>query len=103
GHKRVAVHDPAADAGHDDVDRTRPRSLGVEDRGLGRVVGVAVVVADDLIPVVVALALDAYVVERVDLVAVAGPVGHGVAGSPGLGYAGAPARPHQHPADLVRV
>src|SRR5207253_7703111 len=80
-----------------------PGTLGVCDRGAGRVVRVAVVVALDLEAAVVALALDADLVPRVHLVAVAGALDHGVAHPPGFGHQAVAPGGDQHPADLVGI
>src|SRR5712692_4589301 len=71
GDERVGIDRLAFCDRNDDVHVAGPRPLGVEARSLGGVVGMAVVVAEDVEALGVRLALDADVVARIDLVAVA--------------------------------
>jgi hypothetical protein len=66
-------------------------------------VGVAVVVADDVESRCVCLALDPDVVPRVDLIPIASPLDDDVAGALDLGHRAVAARPDHDPADLVWI
>src|ERR1700730_13434926 len=59
GNEGVGVDNLALDAGDDEVDRPGPGALLVEDRPPRRVIGVGVVVAEDVLAGVVRLALGA--------------------------------------------
>src|SRR5712692_7871603 len=67
----VGVHGDTAFDSHDDVHIARPRALRVKAGGLRGMVGMAVVVADDVEARVIGLALNADVVPRVYLVTIA--------------------------------
>src|SRR5438046_3349584 len=88
---------------HDEIHIAGPRALGVETRGLSGVVGMAVVVAHDVLAARVSLALDADVVARIDLVPVPCALDDDVARPLGLGRGARAARPDKKAADLVRV
>src|SRR5256885_3525824 len=103
GHERVRLDGFTVRHRHDEIHVAGPRALGVETRGLRGVVGMAVVVADDVLAACVGLALDAYVVARIYLVPVACTVDDDVARPPGIGRSMQAARADQDAADLVRV
>src|SRR5712691_11890109 len=103
GHERVRVYEFAGHHRDDEIDVAGPRALGVETRGLRGVVGMAVVVADDVLAVGVSFALDADVVARVDLVPVPRALDDDVARPFGLRRGARAARADQDAADLVGV
>src|SRR6266498_2126335 len=103
GDERVRFRGVAVVDGNDHVHIARPGTLGVEPRRLCGMVGMAVVVADDVHPRGVRLALDADVVARIDLVAVTCPLDDDVARPPGLGDFAVATRPDHYAANLVRV
>src|SRR5205823_10357717 len=103
GLEGVAVHDLTGDAADDEVGRARPRAPAVRYGGLGRVVGMAVVVAGYLEPRLVTLALDPDLVQGIHLVAVARALHDRVPDPPGLGDDRIAPDGDQDPADLVGV
>src|SRR6266851_3648771 len=103
GHEAVCVDRLAVFDRNDQVDVARPGPLGVESRRLRGVVGMAVVVPDDVQPVGVGLALDADVVTRVDLIAITRPLDDDVARPPHLAHAAFSSWPEHDAADLVWV
>src|SRR5438477_7942857 len=102
-HEHAGLGHLALNAGHDHVEGTRPGLLGVPDRRPGRMVRVAVVVAEDLIAGVVDFAFDPAVLIRVDPVGVAGPVLDVIGRPHGAGHCGSALAADEHAADLVRV
>src|SRR6266568_8691423 len=103
GRERVRIDGFAVRHRHYEIDVAGPCALGVETRGLRRVVGMAVVVADDVLAVGVSLALDADVVARIDLVPVSRTLDDDVARPLGFGRGARAARADQDSADLARV
>ena len=89
--------------GDDQIDVARPGPLRVEARRLGRMVWVAVVVADDVQARRVCFTLDADVVSWVDLVAVARAFDDDVARALDLGDLAITPRADHDAADLVRI
>ena len=57
GDERIRVDGLALLDRNDDVHKTGPRALGVEHGGAGRVIWMAVVVADDVEPGLISLAI----------------------------------------------
>ena len=103
GDESVGVDRRSLVDGHDQIDVARPRAFGVEARRLRGMVGMAVVVAHDVEPCGVCLALDPDVVARIDLVAITRALDHDVA-RPFHGADGAViARADHDAADLLRV
>src|SRR4029077_9428040 len=101
--ERVGVDRFAVMDRDDQIDVAGPRAFRVEPRRLRRVVGVTVVVADDVQPRGVGLALDADVVSRIDLVAIARPLHDDVARAFDLAYRALIVRADHDAADLARV
>src|SRR2546423_317456 len=103
GDEGVGVHRLAFRDRHDHIHVSGPRPLGVESGRLRGVVGVAVVVADDVVSVRVGLALDADVIAWIDLVTVARPFDNYVASASRLGRRLAAARADEDATDLVGI
>src|SRR5437588_427026 len=87
----------------DDVDIAGPRPLGVESRRLRRMVGMAVVVADDVEAGGVCLALDSDLISRVDLIAIASTLDDDVSRALHLGHSAVAGRADHDAADLMRI
>ena len=102
-HKRVGVDRLSLVNRNNQVDIARPRAFGIEARSLRRMVGMGVVVADDVEAGRVCLALDANVVARVDLISILGSLDDDVASSLGFRRPPVPTRPDQHPTDFVGI
>src|SRR5689334_19703285 len=103
GDEGIRVHRLTAFDRHDHVHVAGPGALGVKPRRLSRMVWMAVVVADDVHGRRVGLALDADVVARIDLVAVACSLHDDVARPLDLGDGAVAPWPDHDAADLVRV
>src|ERR1700674_1082351 len=99
----LPLFDLSSHARDDQVEVVGPGLLGVPDRRIGRVVGMAVVVADDVEAGPIAILLDRAVLAGIDLIRVARALGVCVRRSPGLRDVAGAFRGHQHPADLVGV
>src|SRR5438552_17657462 len=87
----------------DDVDIAGPRPLGVESRRLRRMVGMAVVVADDVEAGGVCLALDSDLISRVDLIAIASTLDDDVSRALHLGHSAVARWADHDAADLMRI
>src|SRR5256714_11722724 len=103
GDERVGIDRLGLVHRDDQVDVACPRALGVEPRRLGRVVRMAVVVADDLHSLVISLTLNPDVVPRINLIAIARAVDNDVARTPDLGHRAIAGQADHDAADLVRI
>src|SRR2546423_7986555 len=103
GDERVGIDRLGLVHRDDQVGIACPRAFGVEPRRLGRVVRMAVVVADDLHSLVISLTLNPDVVPRIDLIAIARAVDNDVARTLDLGHRAIAGQADHDAADLMRV
>src|SRR5258708_33249158 len=99
----LALLGAAGAAGNEEVVVVGPGLLGVADGRIRRVVGMAVVVADDVETGAVAVLFDRAVLARIDLVGVARSLGVGVRRASDLRDRAGAFGGHEHSTDLVGI